>query len=412
MLRILSLVFVLVVSFSTSVFSQVASCVRGQGISYLLDAYLGSIGACNCGKATTLLLEFPECKEEVYVLDFIDEFNGNSLDTALWQIQPWGQGSLENSANLEYNSLDNVTVKDGKCFITAKKETVIRRAIHWKQDDEILEDGKPNLRTYYYTSSNIWTKGQFFRGKYEIRCKMPAGNGFWPAFWMFGGKRWNEIDVFDSYAGTSKYVSSIGHDYDKTGKSNGCSKILTGFDFTKWHTFTCIFDYDKISFLIDGETIRVIHHFLTVSGNPLSCGDKIDYGTYFELKSYPIEKMHIIVNLALIRKGEDNFIEVDETTPFPSSFEIDYIKMWRRSDEKEEIEVWPNPTNGNIVVNSNTDIYSLVIFNAEGKPVYVSKEILSLPRNIDLSDRPDGLYLILAELPGGFKTSKIIKQSD
>jgi hypothetical protein len=53
---------------------------------------------------------------------------------------------------------------------------------------------------------------------------------------MFGGERWNEIDVFDSYAGTSELITSIGHDFDDTGKSNECNATKKGLDMSQWRT--------------------------------------------------------------------------------------------------------------------------------------------------------------------------------
>lgn len=131
--------------------------MHGNGIPYLLDAFLGSLGACNCEKFPVYLYGFPDCNSNPYVLEFEDNFDGTALDTSKWGIQPWGQGALEHSAFMEVNLLENVSVSNGICYITAKKETVQKRAVNWLGDAEILKDGLPNLRTYYYTSSNLWT---------------------------------------------------------------------------------------------------------------------------------------------------------------------------------------------------------------------------------------------------------------
>ncbi|MBI4646073.1 MAG: family 16 glycosylhydrolase [Bacteroidia bacterium] len=226
-------VFSCILLISMNSFSQVASCVHGGGIQYLLDAYSASMGACNCQKASGFLFSMPPCNNGSYYLAFEDNFDGNSLDLSKWEIQPWGQGALQGSANIEYYSLDNAIISHGTLKITAKKETVTRRAVSWMDDNEILSDGLPNLRTYEYTSSNIWTKKKFFNGKYEIRSRMPNGTGLWPAFWMFGGQRWNEIDVFDNYSGINTFVTSAGFDYDNTGVAQGCNQSYSGYDFSQ-----------------------------------------------------------------------------------------------------------------------------------------------------------------------------------
>jgi beta-glucanase (GH16 family) len=397
-------------SFFTT-FGQVASCVHGGGIPYLLDAFLGSVGACNCELSPVQLYTFPGCNADPYVIEFEDDFNGSGLDTAKWQIQPWGQGALENSVYMEVNLLENVSVSNGICSIIAKKETVLKRAVNWRGDTDTLDDGLPNLRTYYYTSSNLWTKEKFFHGKYEIRCRMPKGNGFWPAFWMFGGKRWNEIDVFDSYSGTTKLITSIGHDFDGTGKSNGCNSTKRGFDLSEWHTYSCIFEFDKITFLVDEEIVRVVNRFMTANNQPLSCGDHISTGTYFQLKSFPIEKMNIIINLALIKENQTgSFIPVDASTPFPSSLEIDFVRKWKRKPVVDSLAVTPNPTSGMIEVKCNVAVSCIEIYDLTGSMIYQSK-MPDLSEPINMGSHPNGIYILKVNMEHGIKTVKFIKSA-
>lgn len=316
--------------FSVKSFSQVAKCVHGSGIKYLLDAYTGgALGACNCQKASEYLFSMPVCENTGnYELFFEDNFDGSSLDLLRWEIQPWGQGALQDDASIEYNSIDNSVVSNGTLKIIAKKEMVTKRAVSWKNDNEILSDGFPNVRSYEYTSSNIWTKEKFFHGKYEILARLPNGKGLWPAFWMFGGQRWNEIDVFDNYSGINTFVTSVGHDYDGNGTAEGCNQSFSGYDFSQWHTFTCIFDFDRIIWKIDGNIVRSLHRFQTLSNDIIYCGEDIAQGTYFLQKSFPIEPMSIILNLA-IGSDEGPSTLPDANTTFPSQFEIDYVRFYK-----------------------------------------------------------------------------------
>src|SRR6476469_3610276 len=82
--RILFL-FLLSPSLQTSAQLTTAHCVHSSGIKYVLDAYLGSIGACNCERTGVYLFHFPPCSEDPYVPDFEDDFNGTELDTSKWQ---------------------------------------------------------------------------------------------------------------------------------------------------------------------------------------------------------------------------------------------------------------------------------------------------------------------------------------
>ena len=310
--------------------SQFGHCVHGQGIQYYLDAVSASLSGCNCLYTTGFLFSMPSCDTDDYNLVFEDNFDGNILDLEKWEIQPWGQGALQGGASQEYYTLDNAIVSNGSLKIIAKQETVQRRAVNWINDNVILDDGISNLRTFNYTSSNIWTKEKYFFGKYEIRARLPEGNGLWPAFWMYGGQQWNEIDVFDNYSGINTLVTATGFDYDEDGTAEGCTDSFDGFDFSQWHTFTCIFDFDRITWLVDGNPIRTQYRFTSLTGDIITCGEDIAVGTYLINKSFPIQAMSIILNLA-IGSGDGPCAAPDESTQFPSNFEIDYVRYYKRT---------------------------------------------------------------------------------
>jgi beta-glucanase (GH16 family) len=336
------------------------SCLHGTGIGYLLDLWLAQFGACNCQKVGVFLNQMPDCIDSNYQIVFEDNFNGNTLDLSKWEIQPWGQGALVGHANIEYNSLNNVEVSSGTCKIIAKNENIITKAVSWKPENEILSDGQPNLRAYSYTSANLWTKEKFFLGKYEIRCRMPVGAGLWPAFWLFGGQRWNEIDVFDNYSGVSTLVTSVGHDFDGNGTSEGCSQSYTGFDFAQWHTITCLFDFDKIIWMVDNVIVRVLYRFTSVAGNFIECGENIATGTYWDSKFWPLEPMSIIMNLA-VGSGSGPCPQPSNNNIFPSVFEIDYIKYWKKNNLSE--------CNGNNIVLSHNTLPGNVFIRAQNSIV-------------------------------------------
>ena len=402
------LFFFLLLAGATNAQLRPASCVHGGGIPFLLDAYLGSIGACDCEKSGVILAQYYSCNTNPFELVFEDNFENDSLDKTKWQLVMAGQGGLNNSGRVELNTLNNLEFTGGICRIIAKKETIVARAVNWRADDEILPDGLPNRRTFYYTSSALWSKKTYLHGKYEIRCRMPRGNGFWPAFWTFGGERWNEIDVFDSYAGTGKLVTSIGHDFENNGKSNGCSLSYTGYDLAEWHVFTCIFEPEQISFLIDDELVRITPRVITAGGHALRCNDEIDHGVYYELKSYPVEPMHIIINMALMSEnGPGASLPVDDSTPFPSAFEVDYVRYWKRTENK--FTVFPNPAGAFATVQSQHPLrITIRLFNVFGVLVKTITEA-STPVQVPLQGLEEGVYLMEIGYEGGTKNIKIIK---
>ena len=102
-------------------------------------------------------------------LTWSDEFNYNGLpDSRKWTYDVggngWGNNELEYYTNA---SLANAHVDNGTLKITAIRE---------------------DKRGRDYTSARLLTKGkqEFTYGKIEIRAKLPAGRGLWPAIWMLG----------------------------------------------------------------------------------------------------------------------------------------------------------------------------------------------------------------------------------
>ena len=129
------------------------------------------------------------CPTEEWKLVFHDEFKGDEVDTIKWYTYfPYGPN---NSDQCEYcrthdSSIsqqifldENLVVSNGTLKIVVKEEQAT-----WFN------------AARNYTSGNINSKQDFRTySKYEIRCKIPSGMGFWPAFWVFG---WStEIDVFE-----------------------------------------------------------------------------------------------------------------------------------------------------------------------------------------------------------------------
>ncbi|PBQ32095.1 hypothetical protein CNR22_10040 [Sphingobacteriaceae bacterium] len=394
--------------YQIAVYSQAASCIHSGGIHFLSDAYLGALGACDCVRTGVFLTSFAKCNSDPYELEFEDNFDGDSIDLLKWQLSPSTQGNYKGGQSLELRTLNNVSVSNGTCHIVAKKETVVSRLINYKPDAEILQDGKQNLRTFEYTSSLLVTRKDFFHGKYEIRCRMPEGKGLWPAFWTFGGKRYNEIDIFDSYSGTKELINCIYHDYDGDGKPSGCNASFKNFDLSQWHTYSCIFETDQITFLVDDRPVNNIYRVMSSAKEPIVCNDNIGNGTFFQLESYPLEPMKIIFNLAVTsKKGPGGSFPVDNTTPFPSSFDVDYIKFWKRTENT--FYVYPNPSHEKITIkSSNSAITELKICNLQGLKLY-DAEVNTSDVVLDVSGLSEGVYLIEIFYEGGSQRKKIVK---
>ncbi len=122
-----------------------------------------------------------------WTLVWSDEFDGTAIDTTKWNHEVNCDGGGNNERQCYTASSENSFVADGMLNIVAMP----------------AEEGaeKP------YTSARMTTKnkGDFKYGRFEMRAKLPFGQGAWPAFWMmptdsvYGGwPRSGEIDIMEA----------------------------------------------------------------------------------------------------------------------------------------------------------------------------------------------------------------------
>lgn len=224
-----------------------------------------------------------------------DEFNGTALNTANWGYDigagGWGNGELQ------YYQQDNATVSGGFLTIEAREESVGGEA---------------------YTSARILTAGkQSFRfGKIEIRAKLPAGQGIWPALWMLGdsfsGIGWpysGEIDITEMIGGSGRENTVHGTiHWDNSGhRSSGGSSTLTSGTFADdFHVFSIEWDSASIKWYVDG----VNYHTESISSPDKS-----------ELQ----EAFFFIFNVAVGGAWPGN---PDVSTSFPQQMAVDYIRVY------------------------------------------------------------------------------------
>jgi len=283
-----------------------------------------------CKKDGVFLPGTLPCTNGDYYLVFEDNFDGNSFDQTKWYSETGVHSDFEFEGMKQWLQPENIEVSNGTLKIIAKKlETpyVGTFVTDWSTNP-------PTTKTdvFEYTSANLLSHQEFYYGKYEIRCRLPNGKGYWPAFWTFGGPGWNEIDFFEMYGDDiKKFTCNIHH--GQPGEHEHCPfELKNAADFTQWHVITCIFDFDKITWQIDGNTVRVLHRFSTISGSPISCGENIGIGTYFMERAFPLQSMRIIMNLA-VQSGSN---APDANTVFPGIYEIDYVRYYVKSEQQPD----------------------------------------------------------------------------
>ncbi len=259
----------------------------------------------NINKTIFLLIFFGlfiRCKKDVkddYVLTFSEEFNDSSLNKNVWEAANWGQTA--NSPNQQYFIDSAFKIFDGMLHIIAKRDTVMGTVYDANYN--------PIQKQFYYTSGLLNTSKSFAQqyGYFEIRSKVPYGKGFWPAFWLMPFGKWPpEIDIFEISGQHPEGLHMSNHFKDKAGRDAQNTITINGPDLSKdFHVFAVEWDPKIIKWYLDDQLV------------------------FQSESSIPQERMYIIVNLSL---GGSFSGDADASTPLPNSFDIDYIRVYKRKN--------------------------------------------------------------------------------
>jgi beta-glucanase (GH16 family) len=235
-----------------------------------------------------------------WTLAFRDEFDGSALNTDIWETK-YADGSRTNNDELEwYVDDDRVhVVSDGTLKLVAL--------------DESSHGGYP------YTSGMISSHNSFNQmyGYFEARMKLPAGRGFWPAFWLLPVPfTWPpEIDIMENLGHDCSTIYTSNHWSSKypdgVGEPEGGAQTVayTGANYCSgFHTFGVEWTASTLDFYIDGVRRARITNQVPVPNASFT-------------------GMYITANLAV---GGSWPGAPNSETPFPSALEIDYIRVWRR----------------------------------------------------------------------------------
>jgi beta-glucanase (GH16 family) len=237
---------------------------------------------------------------------FSDDFDGTSLDTNKWASCYWWDNdgcTIASNNELQWYQPDDVLVSNGTLKLRAQERTIT------------ASDGN----TYQYTSGVITTgrntsdtslpaKFVFQFGYAEIRARIPSGKGLWPAFWMLPDTHNSkpEIDVMEILGDEPNTIHMHFHYLNSDGKRDNRGLSWAGPDFSAdWHTFAVDWQPDAIIWYVDG----------------------IERWRYTDPVYIPTEPMYLLANLAV---GGDWPGAPDSSTPFPSYYEIDFARVWKR----------------------------------------------------------------------------------
>lgn len=278
-----------------------------------------------------------QCDDNPWVLVFEDDFNSNSIDLSYWNPITGVPRDVDFINQKAWHKKENLIVENGLLKVISKNEPQYNMPVVIKWDPYTVK-----YEDFTYTTGEVWTKRSFLNGIFEARIKIPKGKGFWPAFWLFGGNLWNEIDIFEfwnEYDVWGNYdpnkLSRVHHmnvwfDFNEDGNGDDCPTDYTGFDFSQnFHVYKVMWDKDKIEWYVDGVLKRTDYRYYTMLGQTVGCMIN-PWTQYQQNRIYPIEPMSVILNTA-IQAGNNS---PDISTVFPSQMEIDWVRVYQKKQCK------------------------------------------------------------------------------
>ena len=225
-----------------------------------------------------------------YKLTFSDEFDGTKLDTGKWNtLAPFGVQFFSDSHQQQAFIPQGVTLANGLVTFTAQRSTG-------------NTNGQP------YSSGSITTNGTFTHGYFEARVRVPAGKGFWPAYWLTSSTRWPpEWDIFEIIDG-----NIFGYTHPVSGGKCTFVDGAAGSDST--------------------YTIQNVYGIFHVYGFKWTATDIYWYVDGTMTEHYAIDSAAgandpFWLNLSL-QVGGDWPGNPDGTTPLPSHMDVDYVRVY------------------------------------------------------------------------------------
>jgi beta-glucanase (GH16 family) len=243
--------------------------------------------------------------------------------------------------NDEFDDKTTDKPSPAKWNVLVREQSKHKELQYYVPDEVYTENGYLRLRSrvrdfgsQHYTSGRLDTSGKYapIYGRFEIRARLPRGQGLWPAHWLYPQNRnwemerlmaqqvtnglerlipeerpwYSEIDIME-FLGHTNVVYGTLHYCTFEGQQKSSSGSLKGeADFTKdFHIYALEWKPEIMRWFIDGQLIHS-----TTNGIPHT-------------------PHYLILNTAVGGGWPGN---PDETTVFPQYHDIDYVRIYQQSD--------------------------------------------------------------------------------
>jgi beta-glucanase (GH16 family) len=236
-----------------------------------------------------------------------DDFDGKELDWRKWAAEENGHGGGNIELQYYLDLPQNLRVEDGHLILEARQEALNIAGVQKK-----------------FSSARIRTKrrASWLYGRIELRAKLPAGKGLWPAFWMLPVEEkygpWaasGEIDIMEFKGQEPNQVHGtlhFGSAWPRNLSKGGMYRLPKG-DFTDgFHLFALEWEPGAIRWFVDGVQYQELKEWTTPGAA---------FPAPFD------QSFYLVLNLAV---GGGFVGPVDEGTHFPAQFVVDYVRVLQR----------------------------------------------------------------------------------
>ncbi|EFM12238.1 Glucan endo-1,3-beta-D-glucosidase [Paenibacillus curdlanolyticus YK9] len=299
-----------------------------------------------------------------------DEFNGaagTGVDTSKWTYETGGGGFGNGELQYYTDRTNNVYLEQDPA--DANNRFLVIKA---------LQESYGNQN---YTSGRIKTQNKysFKYGKFEMKAKLPQGQGIWPAFWMLGDDLptagWpnsGEIDImeFVGHTPTNVYGTIHGPGYSG-GTSLGTSYTYPAGFSNAFHTYAIEWEPNVIRWYFDGQLYQT-RTIEDLAG-----------------RTWPFDhNFFLLLNLAVGGAWPGS---PDASTVFPQKYTVDYVRVYQR-----EGGVYPPHPVRNIVSIQGANGLYVSADNYNNSLLTASRQTASTWEKFELIDAGSGKVALLA----------------
>jgi beta-glucanase (GH16 family) len=172
-----------------------------------------------------------------YHLAWSDDFN--SIDSTKWNVR--NNSWAGNEESIVTSRPKNVFVSNGALTLRAVKESYT-----------------VGSTTRQYTSGYLDTIGKegWQYGRIEMRAKLPAAQGMWPAFWTRNNTGLGELDIMEAVGGmTNRTVQTIHQSTNGDMAKAGHEDVLPSGSLSDWHTYAVEREPGSVKWYVDDRLV-------------------------------------------------------------------------------------------------------------------------------------------------------------